>query len=596
MSTFNCSVWVNSGFNAVNIPDSPTLLQNMAHTDFPVLDLNQERFLGSVRIRASWNQVKDADYCRVGDFFYSVSNVFMSSGDVAVLSLTPDFVTSAGGPATLHYLDGITNRVHVKDDTFGIYAADDPYMAPAYDMDIQSQTFDFSNRGRYTFMETTLNLVLMGNQYEDYEGPAVSCIVTNSDPDAEVKEVTVPIATPLAIKTEYSLNFDPDSAGVISLSSPDAQGIYRIDSSIASYATVQKGVAFARSLGVEDSISGQYTVPEPFVQISSDTAAFMTAVTGKTGQLTANSIPFKYSAVVTQNNRVWYGSQTPYVLATTAGNSVSANAEEIYDGNSTAPKVRYYADPRRTGKPYYRFDPLNGQSSKGLDFFRNCVAGTEWRAVPMTFTEKSGSILDRINFENSVVKANLERDMESAKNTRAFIRDAGIAAGTALGALANPVVGLPIFAGAVGNMIGGEITREVEFKDYQKKFALDRAMELQSFMISQSVNVPTVNFTPDPALFSEVANNGCSVYRIVYKDADIQRIDKILTAFGYKHSKVLEASDFTGRQYFNYVEASVSVGNLPGWWANGIAVQLSNGVRVWHVKPNAAHYASNPIV
>ena len=65
MSTYNCLLWSNSGFNSINIPDSPTLLMGMTHATLPVLDLNQERFLSSVRVRASWDTVKNADYCKV---------------------------------------------------------------------------------------------------------------------------------------------------------------------------------------------------------------------------------------------------------------------------------------------------------------------------------------------------------------------------------------------------------------------------------------------------------------------------------------------------------------------------------------------------
>ena len=73
------------------------------------------------------------------------------------------------------------------------------------------------------------------------------------------------------------------------------------------------------------------------------------------------------------------------------------------------------------------------------------------------------------------------------------------------------------------------------------------------------------------------------------------RIDKLLTMYGYKKTKALEATDFSNRQYFNYVEAAVSVGNLPRWWADGISAQLANGVRIWHVKPNSSYYANNPV-
>ena len=86
MSLYTCRVYKNTGFNSVNIPDSPALLDSFAidgitpnfqYQDLPVLDLNQERFLPYVKVRCSWSDIKDADFCRIGDFFYAIDGMFM---------------------------------------------------------------------------------------------------------------------------------------------------------------------------------------------------------------------------------------------------------------------------------------------------------------------------------------------------------------------------------------------------------------------------------------------------------------------------------------------------------------------------------------
>ena len=600
MSTYNCLLWSNSGFNSINIPDSPTLLMGMTHATLPVLDLNQERFLSSVRVRASWDTVKNADYCKVGDFYYSIDNVFMESGDVATLSITPDFVTSAGGPGTLNYLDGITSRVHVTDDTYGKYGEFDPYTAPSYKLEVDVEYFDFSARDNYTFVETTLNLILMGEHYDSAYSEAITAI--NSD--NQDYYVTYPKTYPIEganSNTDYSVQFPAGSGSPTALDSPEGQAIYYLDPSLASFDTVMKGIQHARCLGVEDSISGQYTVPAVFVQLASSTASKQVTLTGKTGLLTSDDTPFEYATV--KNKRVLYGSYTPYTLVTAAGNSLKVNAEDIYDGSSSNPKVRYYADPRRTGKPYYRFESLNNLSSSTLDFFRNAIGGAEWRSVPMVFTQKSGSLIDRVKFygEQKVAEEQYQQKIEDYNNEefklilKTLMSEAGMIAGLATGNAVVAGAGALATGQAVGSLVNHYTFGQKELNDYKKNFALQKANETEQFMIGQNVTSPTMNFTSHPDLFNEITHNGCIVYRTVYSSADIARIDKILTAYGYKHTKQLEATDFTNRTYFNYVEANVSVANLPRWWADGIASQLSNGVRVWHVKPNSSYYTNNPV-
>lgn len=592
----------------------------MTHATLPVLDLNQERFLSSVRVRASWNTVKNADYCKVGDFYYYVDSVAMDSGDVAFLSLVPDFVTSAGGPATLNYLDGVTSRVHVTDDTYGKYCEDDPYMAPNYKLEMDVDYFDFSSRTSYTFVETTLNLTKMGEQYQAGASDAITA--TNASDTSYYVTYPKSEALPSTSFTDYYTQFPPASGAGTALDVVKGSAVYMIDPSISDYQVTCDGIQHARALGIEDSISGQYTVPAVFVGFASDQPDLCVRKTliGKTGILTANDTPFEYATV--KNKRVLYGSYTPYVLATAAGNVMKANAEDIYDASSSPsyPKIRYYADPRRTGKPYYRFENLNKLSASTLDFFRNAVGGAEWRSVPMVFTQKSGSAIDMMNFNASMLQH--QQSINQAAETYAAQMEQGIAGGllsiggSGVGlSAANPNASsvapsssLSVFgsgAGAVGAGIGvaGGVLNTAysaenlsrNYNQYKAKMALQKAIETQGFLANQNVVSPTINFTPHPDLFNEITHNGCVVYRTVYSSADITRIDKILTMYGYKHCKPLAATDFTNRTYFNYVEANVSVGNLPRWWADGVAAQISNGVRVWHVKPDSTYYTNNPV-
>lgn len=615
MAQYTCRLYSNSGFNAVNIPDSPAILDTVPFTDLPVLDLNQERFLPLVRVKASWDTVRDADYCKVGDFYYFVTNATMSSGDVAVLTLAPDFVTSAGGVAALQFLDGVTSRVHVSDDSYGLYGEADPFMAPAYDMDVRIDisSGDFSNNGTYTFVETTLNLPDLGQKVEDFTQEAATAIDPN-DPD---KYVTYPLVQSIDGRTVYS-------ADTHVLPSPYGQVLYGALNDDFSR-QVREGIAAARALGIEQSISGVFAVPAHMIASGSlDTLGRVRTLIGMSGSR-ACSIPFIYGSA--QNNRIFYGSQTPYYLATAAGNVLEAPAEAVYGGGA-APTISWMVDPRRTGRPYYRFRTMNGQTlpaSGGLDIFRNGVAGKQWRSVPMVFTEKSGGLLEQARFrsnqivetfkaQNTLTGMMITADQQRQMGDLGFVSagigaaSAGVSLGMGIGT-GNPQGIATGISGAAGSLMSGEaIWLQNQFNaennarninNYMAEYNAAKNAELQSFMINNQVTAPTVAFQSDPDLMADISGNGFVVYRTVYKARDIARIDRILNVFGYKVTKVLETSDFFNRQYFNYVEASVSVqradGLLPKWWADGASAQLANGVRVWHVKPSAAYYASNPI-
>lgn len=616
MAAYNCTLFLNTGFNTINIPDSPALVNGMTSISVPALDINQERFLPYVRVRATWDQIKNADYCKVGDFYYTINSINMTSQDVAEISLTPDFITSAGGPAALEILDGLTDRVHVSNDAYGIYSGDDPYMAPAYDLDVMSDTTsgDFSSADDgYTFIDTTLDLYVMGSKADNDTVAALTAVDNNA---TEPKEVVFPIVDYINMG-QYTF-FRSGLSSQQTLQTTKGQVTICMDSSASNFDNITKGIALARALGIESSISGSYQIPSGMIEAPSyrsGHSSYCLSITGKYGTK-ASTIPFEYGASV-QNKRVYYGNWTPYTLASASGSSISANAEEVYDGFN-APHIKYTCDPRREGKPYFRFGKMHGVdvADNPKDFFRGCVPGLPWRSVPMVFTDKSGSIIDAVRHNASVARRDLADVYEQTSydwnrglnmlGIGAKTIGAGMSGWAAGGGFSqynmagasgiNPMAG----AKAGGSAFGGSLQNignfELAHMQYQEASALERQIEAKEFQIQQNVNVPTIMFPNSPELMGELIGNGYMLYRSVYKAADISRIDKILTAFGYKHTKVLEASDFSNRQKFNYVSGSITVGgNLPRWWCNGISAQIAGGVRVWHIKPTHTAYSSNPI-
>lgn len=604
---YTCLLWSNSGFNSIDVPDSPELLMSLPYISVPVLDLNQERILPSIRIRATWDQVKNVDYVRVGDFFYYATDPVMSSGDVADLTLIPRYTLSAGGFAALQILGGLTDRVHVRDDSYGLYNESDPLMAPAYELKAANFTKSFGS-SRTTFVETTLDLQALGAQKRDNTTLALTA-KDPTDPENELT-VTYPVVPMMSDQgvagTQYKCTVGGTEKTVMQVAN---QGLYQLG--VGSDELTRYGISQARSLGVEEAISAQFAIPSELIESSAGgSIAYVQTIKGKSGSV-STGLAYIYGSA--NNKRVFYGEFTPYTLVSAIGSTMTANAEEVY-GGGTSPSVRYVVDPRRSGRPYFRFANLNGLSANSMDFFRGAVPGKQWDNVPLVLTEKSGSVLDFVNFRNSLASNQMTQKQGDVALDLALGRTAAngvgqigtgiisaIAAGSGVGSTTgqgNMWGAAQQGAGVVGGIAGLGFTvagAQMGNEFAHQRLALERGIEAQQFQISQNVRVPDIKFPPDCNLFSDFTSNGFSVYRLQYQAADIARIDKILTAFGYKHTKVLELDDLFNRQYFNYISGSISVGGLPKWWADGISAEMGAGMRIWHVQPNPLYYTNNPV-
>ena len=146
---YTAIVFENTGFNSVNIPLNKLTVTATADNSHTCTDLTitQEKWLSSINLPLSWEDVKEADYMFIypqetgvtanDSWCYFVVGATMQAEDVATLSLVPDFLTSVG-ISNLEILDGITVR-----STYALnnvdpnkLASDDPYLTPAEPMEL----------------------------------------------------------------------------------------------------------------------------------------------------------------------------------------------------------------------------------------------------------------------------------------------------------------------------------------------------------------------------------------------------------------------------------------------------------------------------
>ena len=620
---YSVRLYKSTGFNADNFPDSENLLNQYSYEDVPAIDTLQDRFLTSIRVKTTWDSVKNCDYCRVSSgtdrFFYSVRPIRMTSTDTAELSLLPDFLLSAGGVSSLKFTDGVTERVcvDVADDVFGAYTEDDPLTQPVKPLkmvqsDIYPWTGNTSNRNKhYTFVESTVNL----HVFEEDPALAVDYIVPTGMPGAGDK-VTVPFMDDIPFATDHlyggkrgTCTFRLDGLG------SDETG---------ESPQITDGMKRARGLGMDNAIISQYKVPYVFVSTSSPVTELDTETRGYTrlGGMTReydSGIPYTMPGTY-KNKRISYGEYTKYGIITCAGNRAEYRAEDIIEDDEEEvpenPTISVHPDVRSDGRPFWRFRMIN---HSGANFWQNCLAGADWQSVPLVWSEKSGSELYRMQFE-------ADRKMQShayawgqawnAANTAksAFGAFSGVQQGdyTVASTFAQGRAHYGSIAGglsAVGSAfapqfieaglaVGEGAVRGLALADMYHQHGITQTL---NYLASNVVVAPEIQIPYNTNIMREMYDNGCVVYRYVYDDYDIARVDKLLTMYGYKITKALESTDFTNRPKFNYVQAhGVSVtasGNtsLPKWMADGCAAQLEGGVRIWHVKPDVSIYDSGNV-
>lgn len=608
---YTCDIFLNTGYNPVNVPDSYALLGE-ADIHKSAIDAIQNRVLSAVNIRVSnFEEIRDADYCKIGDFCYFVTGIIMQSVDVASLELVPDYITSAGLD-NLIFLDGITERHHTADDEFGKYSQDDELLIANQPLELimADRLYDKEETDTInTFIDTTVNIGYMGSD-------VAKNAITYKDPTTEL-EVTVPHLTPLLnLYTEYRL-------GENQLNWITIEGLGTFD---AKNTNVKNGVQYCRDIAAETAITAQYQAESKFIVPVGEPNEYglYGVIAGNLDQKPVTGIEFEYAEV--KNKRVLYGSLNKIGLLTASGERAEFDPETIYNGNNEL-SVVLRADPRAQGKPYYRFRYYLGTDgfTNSKDFWNNCVEGAQWKEVPLIFSTASGSAISR---------KLIDKHMEARKTTHEFngmmmstnnlFGSIDAMAGLALNNMGpanfnnrqvsypNAITGqngfqnmnmnVPVnntmsnFSG-IGGLLGNAVTAVARGNQLDYAYEYAAGKELYQYALGQNIVVPTVEFPITPSTIRDFLGNGVQVYRYRPSEKDLKRMDKVLTMYGYKDTEILSKDLFFNRKYFNYIKAyGISIGgDLPRWFKEGITAQLSAGLRIWHTKPNISYYNNNPI-
>lgn len=591
--TYSVTLYSDTGFNAVNVPINKGLFATLASQDkigvktADPLNINQGGLLDTIIVRATWGDVKAVDYVKLelqgGDsWFYYVDRVTMTSPDVAVLSVTLDAWTTAGGTSGITgFLDGIVERHHIPKnaDNFGAYCEPDPYLVPSKPLELMIGARVPITTGS-TVVESTVALTDMAIDTSALEYTSTNIPSGGTASVCTVPEVLIPAP---GKQTQIQL------IGVGAYTTPASVYYLYADNN------VREGIRRARSLGVEASILNCWKLPD---------GSLITRDPNDSGIISNIQREFEYANTNlnyifanTRNKRVCYGDLCKYVILSIAsGNKASFNPEDIFDGNeASAPRVKYICDPRPNGTPHFRYEYYLGDTT---NFWDNCIQGLPNPTAPLVYRDKSGSEIDRLTFnteqtirQSDATVAVKQADTNSLLNMVGNIGPEIGSFGRSVFEAAENIVGLGLQKRGIGSI------EENAFLspniDINRKYYNARAKELQAFNVSTQIVVPQVDF-PRSETLRDFVGNGCCTYRLKPSATDIAKFDKILDMYGYKDTVAPDVSMFTARSKFSYLRIAgasfTTIDAIPLWLRDAVAAQFAAGIRIWRDKPDSTAY------
>lgn len=594
---YSIKAYKNTGFNSTDRPAKVSVLELAESVVFPSNYLRQNNELVFVRVESTWDVVKDIDYINIGESYYLVNGIKMLSDHTAEISLTLDPILTAGGIDNLTIVDGWAERAHVATDGLFKNNLPEPWRPTApLKLDGPNElNFSYSTT---SYVETpSIRLALSTVDLLSTEQTALTYSVASTNESVIVPEIELtPELTIFGIRTK-----------------PDEIKYYTYPLS-AAYNTnslkVKQGLKAARSLGIDNVIVKSYKIP--FYAIESLTGYYIddngervsttinnpndsnfeeidrldgfTLIIGK--RATARTaIPWEYAQNV-KNKKVFslYNSYT--LISNCSGDQSSYEAYELHsaEGSETAPGWVTINDPAPNGKPYAQPVYFDGSNTEP---FIKAITGAEWLNQPLGFTMSSGWSMNE-----AIVKRNQKQEFggiyQALESTSDPLAGYGI-----LGAI-QTFAGLNLGGEiGVGQVAGGVFNNAINAINTYNR----RINERIDAKISKYLVAPEIRFPVEPSLQGYLENK-FYLYRIRLSNNDVERLDKFLTQFGYSVDTKFEKAMMNNRKYFNYIKtsgANIKAAGAPLRITSEINALFDNGVRLWHVLPNASAMENNPI-
>lgn len=559
IATVRC--YYNTGLTVSNCLDSYLSLDTLGfnYRDFPNVAIKQDRGLIDIRLSTSYENIKDADYCRINNVCYWVTSVVMLNDNVADVQLQQDYLTTVG-VSNFDIVAGWCKRRCVTDDTPFSNTIDEPFtpqniLEVDFGSEIKPSTGSENSLQIVVATVDLLNLDKLADAYEE---------------NTFGEHVLVPKLPILGSNnTTYIMNID----GTEKSADIPATCAYN-----ALNSTVRDAMGQLRSLGIESAIVQSYNLPANYCGGVSASDTKFGSIKG-IHETKPSSLEPMYNKDAYKNNKVYSGQFQRFVIGSKiTGINKEFRPEDVAENVlSDLYSVTWVLDsnPMYNGYPILR--PANYHGSKN-SFYIAAVNGAQWLNAPISYNGVSGQDLLIRGWEQqtaSTILNGLAPTLTSAGNS---LNKAYSNIGSSNDY--NKFTSYSDFMTAIPNISG------IVFGQMNNNMALTNSMTVR----------PDVQFSVIPTLQNYVGNYFIE-YRFRLSASDMSRFDNFLTQFGYAVDEPLTKDCFSGRTNFNYIVAdSVNIkSSAPLYLREGVINQLQSGVRIWHTKPSRDKLLNNPI-
>lgn len=584
MAARTARLYYNTGFNPSNVPDSPSLLNSCLYTDLQQHWDYQDYFLGSIKIGASWDTVKNADYLKYGNGYYFVTGIEMINENNAKLYLQLDALTTMGGPLALQYEGGLIERAWIPNADFWENNHTPEGITPVSPIELESLDIVGTDS---TDSETIIISTLALNTPLNNDGTPVN---------ADASEYKVPIAG-TTIGSVIVPN-SPKGAPSTTIGNTDVGlGYYILNQD------VKDQIAYLRSLGLEQAIVGCYTVPTYYLAASTpDSTGHISTISPKMGKAVditgthgnyhtypsgtthlkkSYQMYTKYYAVSNITGEI--KEYDPHDLVNSSGH-VNIQFNWMCDGNIKSMPVLY--------PMYYRGTGNTISNGSLLD----TLAGASWMELPITITGASGSLWTKNDYVRNQYAIGLDTVKFGADSIIDVVKN--ITPGGLGGGYVQEYEGQPTYEMPSNNTYGQNIS--TGFLPSVGNFLVNsakmvyRAEKIDTDFAKSQIAAPTLSGSSAYGL-QLTLNNNWTIYRSYMSNLDLTRFDKYFNSYGYTINEPLEANTdniFNNRADQNYVKLT-NVHIKPSSASNyGIGIKqiaektLNDGVRIWHRLPS----------
>lgn len=606
---YSVTLYYNTGFNRGNVPDSPALLATAQSKTYDAVWEWQDRYLGAIKIKADYDDVKEADYLKLGDStYYVINSVQALAAPTILLNITMDPLTSIGGVSALNVLSGWVERAHVKDDKLFGNVTPEPW-APTGRLVVRNkhwhETKDvpvLSDVAEKLGGATELNVVVANVDLTETQYYATTLV---NQAGSEPSSVTYPRRPPLpdGVGTRYLLP-NADATGTqppsYSYDIPLLQA-YNLDDE-----GVRAGVSSIQDIGIRESITAMYTIPAACIGaifFRGDGAQFITTLAGRI-DFGDTQIPLAYKTV--KNKKAIALFNQVVLQSQTSGDAQSYEAYEVYHEGDANFKVTIYADPSPGGTLYCQPTYYSGAKTRT---FERAVTGGPWLNAGYLFEGEQGGALTVANAKRANLRTAFDADIAAqALNDREARSALDLATGVfgAVGGAVDtsgPIPSVDVLGGlsnvasqAVNYVFNArELDRQRTANQYHAAYTMGDNLFRSS--VQANVKAPEIAY---PIVVNAAAYMGNSflAYQVTLNDNDLARFDAFLTRYGYAQDKAIEASDLTNRTNYNYIktrDVHVKSASAPRNMLELVEQMLDAGVRIWHVAPSPEAYDDNPV-